>query len=529
MTTDANAITTLDDVPRLHARERGAKTALVFLGRNTTFAEFERHVAMAAAALSGIGVQSGARVAYLGKNSDHYLELLFACMRIGAVMTPINWRLAVPEVAYIVSDARASILFVGPEFCASAAALTRDCTALKYVIAMESGGPTGWPTYATWRDAARDAVAALHTPKPSDIAVQLYTSGTTGRPKGAMLTHDNFLSMRRLSQQADISWSRWKDDDIALQAMPVAHIGGTGFAIWALFYGVMTIVAREFDPLKVLDFIEHDRVSKLFLVPAAMQFIVRQPRARQIDYSRLGTVMYGASPIPPALLAECIEVFKCGFVQMYGLTETTGTVVALAPEDHDLMHPELLRAAGRPLPGVELAILDANGSHLATGAIGEIAIRSPATMAGYWNLPDATRAAIDGERWLRTGDAGYIDANGYLFVHDRVKDMIVSGAENVYPAEVENAIFGHPAVAEVAVIGVPSDRWGEEVKAIVVLKPGAAADAPAIIDWTRERVAGFKTPKSVDFVTVLPRNASGKILRRQLREPYWRGRERRVN
>jgi long-chain acyl-CoA synthetase len=173
--------------------------------------------------------------------------------------------------------------------------------------------------------------------------------------------------------------------------------------------------------------------------------------------------------------------------------------------------------------------LDANGRHLPTGAIGEIAIRSPATMAGYWNLPDATRTAIDGEGWLRSGDAGYIDANGYLFVHDRVKDMIVSGAENVYPAEVENAIFGHPAVAEVAVIGVPSDKWGEEVKAIIVLKPGAAADAQGIIDWTRERVAGFKTPKSVDFVAVLPRNASGKILRRELREPYWRGRERRVN
>jgi acyl-CoA synthetase (AMP-forming)/AMP-acid ligase II len=214
---------------------------------------------------------------------------------------------------------------------------------------------------------------------------------------------------------------------------------------------------------------------------------------------------------------------------MYGLTETTGTVVALAPEDHDLTRPDLLRAAGRPLPGVELAILDANGRHLPTGAIGEIAIRSPATMAGYWNLPDATRAAIDGERWLRSGDAGYIDANGYLFVHDRVKDMIVSGAENVYPAEVENAIFGHPAVAEVAVIGVPSDKWGEEVKAIIVRKPGAAADAQSIIDWTRERVAGFKTPKSVDFIAMLPRNASGKILRRELREPYWRGRERRVN
>jgi fatty-acyl-CoA synthase len=265
------------------------------------------------------------------------------------------------------------------------------------------------------------------------------------------------------------------------------------------------------------------------MVPAALQFIVRQPRAREIDYSRLRVISYGASPIPLALLRECIDVFKCGFVQMYGLTETTGTVVALPPEDHDPNGSPRMRAAGKALPGCEIAILDAEGKPVPTGEIGEIAIRGPSVMKGYWNLPDATAGAMPGDGWFKSGDAGYLDADGYLYVHDRMKDMIITGAENVYPAEVENAIYGHPAVAEVAVIGIPSDKWGEEVKAIVAPKPGQQVTEDEIIAWARERIAAFKAPKSVEFIEALPRNASGKILRRTLREPFWAGRDRRVN
>jgi long-chain acyl-CoA synthetase len=357
----------------------------------------------------------------------------------------------------------------------------------------------------------------------------MYTSGTTGRSKGVMLTHNNFVALRHLADAADVSWSRWGDTDTALAVMPVGHVAGTIVGIWSLFYGGRAIVMREFDPASVLNFIRRERVSKLFLVPAALQAVVRQPDARGVDYSCLNEVMYGASPIPAALLAECMDVFGCGFVQMYGLTETTGPIVTLAPEDHDLTRPELLRAAGRPLPGVEVVILGESGHRLPAGEIGEIAIRSAATMAGYWNQPEATRATIDDDGWVRSGDAGYIDAEGYLFIHDRVKDMIISGAENIYPAEVENAIFGHPDVADVAVIGVPSERWGEEVKAIVVAKPGHSVDTDSIMGWARARIAAYKVPKSVDVINALPRNASGKILRRELREPYWSGRLRRVN
>ena len=288
------------------------------------------------------------------------------------------------------------------------------------------------------------------------------------------------------------------------------------------------MIAREFDPTKVLDFFEQSGITKLFMVPAAMQFVVRQPRAREVDFSRLKYMLYGASPIPAALLKECIEVFGCGFVQMYGMTETTGTIVALPPEDH-VEGLDRMRSAGKALPGVELAILDADGKRLPPGEVGEIATRSGSNMAGYWNLPEATARTLDSDGWLRTGDAGYMDQDGYLYIHDRIKDMIISGGENIYPAEVESAICDHPDVAEVAVVGVPDDKWGEAVKAIVVMKPGKKATSSDIIGFTRERIAGFKTPKTVDFIEALPRNASGKILRRHLRDPYWAGKDRQVN
>jgi long-chain acyl-CoA synthetase len=265
------------------------------------------------------------------------------------------------------------------------------------------------------------------------------------------------------------------------------------------------------------------------MVPAALQMIVRQPRAREIDYARLKCIQYGASPIPLELLRECMEVFGCDFCQQYGMTETSGTIVSLPPEDHDPTGNPRMRGAGLPMPGVEIRIVDSLGRALPTNTVGEVVTRSPANMAGYWRMPEATSAVIDAQGWLRTGYAGYLDENGYLFIHDRVKDMIISGAENIYPAEVENAIYGHPHVAEVAVIGVPDERWGEAVKAIVVPKPGVTPDASDIIAFARARVAGFKVPKSIDFVDALPRNPSGKILRRELREPYWAGKDRRVN
>ncbi|MDB5484603.1 MAG: putative long-chain-fatty-acid CoA ligase, partial [Tardiphaga sp.] len=381
--------------------------------------------------------------------------------------------------------------------------------------------------YTRWRDAQSD-VDPMVPLAPTDVALQLYTSGTTGKPKGAMLAHKNFLSLVGANQETKPDWNKWTDEDVSLVAMPVFHIGGSGWGLSGLYHGAKGVVAREFDATKVLDFFEQFGITKLFMVPAAMQFVVRQPRAKEVDFSKLKYMLYGASPIPAALLKECIAVFGCGFVQMYGMTETTGTIVALPPEDH-VEGLERMKSAGKALPGIELAIIDADGQPLPPRAVGEIATRSGSNMVGYWNLPEASAKTLGPDGWLRTGDAGYMDEDGYLYIHDRIKDMIISGGENIYPAEVESAICDHPDVAEVAVVGVPDDQWGEAVKAVVVMKPGKQASATDIMRFTRERIAGFKTPKSVDFIEALPRNASGKILRRSLRDPYWEGKDRQVN
>jgi long-chain acyl-CoA synthetase len=326
-----------------------------------------------------------------------------------------------------------------------------------------------------------------------------------------------------------MDWNEWGPADVSLVAMPVAHIGGSGWGLAGLLHGAKGIIAREFDPTRVLDFIEKDHISKMFMVPAALQIVVRQEKAKRVDFSRLKYILYGASPIPLDLLRECMEIFGCGFVQQYGMTETCGTIVYLPPEDHDPAGNTRMRSAGLPMPGVEIKVVDEDGQSLPANTVGEIATRSKANMAGYWNLPDATAGTIREDGWLYSGDAGYLDEDGYLFIHDRVKDMIISGGENIYPAEVESAVYGHPDVAEVAIIGIPDDKWGEAVKAVIALKPGATADEGSILDYAKTRIASFKAPKSVDFIEALPRNASGKILKRELRAPYWEGKDRAVS
>jgi fatty-acyl-CoA synthase len=517
---------TLADVIRRQAQIRGESTALIFEGRTSSYATLDQHTNRIANGLAALGVKPHQRIAYLGKNSDIFIELLFGAIKAGIVMAPVNWRLAAPEIAFIVEDCKAAILFVGPEFIEQVRDITMQLSDVGIFMSTE-GGASEWQDFRSWRDAQsdRDPQTPLRT---DDVAIQLYTSGTTGKPKGAMLTHQNFLSLLRIAEIDTPDWNKWTADDVSLVAMPVFHIGGIGWAVYGLYHGAKSVIAREFDPNKVLDDFAQHGVSKLFLVPAAMQFIVRQPRAREMNFSKLRYILYGASPIPAALLKECISVFGCGFVQLYGMTETTGTIVVLPPEDH-VEGRACMRSAGKPLPGVEIAILDVNNIPLPVGEVGEIATRSESNMAGYWNMPDATARALDAGNWLRTGDAGYLDADGYLYIHDRIKDMIISGGENVYPAEVESAICDHPDVAEVAVIGVPDDVWGEAVKAVVALKPGKTVTATDLLCFARERIAGFKMPKSVDFIAALPRNASGKILRRHLRDPYWEGRERQVN
>jgi acyl-CoA synthetase (AMP-forming)/AMP-acid ligase II len=495
---------TLDRFIRGHAARRGSKIALRFGAVTRTYAELERHARQVANGLAAAGVRPGDRVAYLGKNTLCYLEYFLGCARARAVLVPINWRLAEAEMAYVMGNARPRSLLVEGQFEPVAARLAPD---LPRVVTGDA--------FAAWRgkQADTDQPGAADWSEP---LLQLYTSGTTGRPKGAVLTHRSLFGLRT---EPDIHppWYQWSDADVSLIAMPVAHVSGTGWALWTLQHGACGIIVREFDPNAVFEQIVEHRISKLMMVPTAMQIAVRHPRARDTDFSFLKYIYYGGAPLPAALLAECVLVFRCGFVHMYGMTETSGTITALAPEDHDPQKGARTRSVGRPLCGVELKIVDDAGRGLAVGETGEIATRSPANMAGYFENPEATAETLDAEGWLRTGDAGSLDADGFLYLHDRVKDLIISGGENIYPAEVENAIFGHPAVAEVAVIGVADDKWGEAVKAVIVPVAGAEHDTASIIAWAALRIARYKLPKSVEWVDSLPRNHTGKVLRRELR------------
>ncbi|QFT76233.1 Long-chain-fatty-acid--CoA ligase FadD13 [Erythrobacter sp. THAF29] len=516
------------DIVREHARLQGDTPAFTFGDEVITFAQLEEGSNRVAHALLASGLGKGDRVAFLGKNHPLYFGALLGAAKIGAVMTPVNWRLAAPEVAYILDNCDARIVFVGEGFAEMVDKARGDTAKLERIIGIDAPDQSGCD-YRTWRDGFPADPVDVRIDLDDD-ALQLYTSGTTGRPKGAVMTHGSILSSRDPSHEAEMrEWQKPIPGDVTLLAMPCFHISGTGTGIGTMVAGTNSIVLPEYDPAKALDLIENYNISKIFLVPAAIQILLNHPRVNEVDFSRLRYVTYGASPIPLELMKQAMDVLGCGFVQMYGMTETSGTIVALDPEDHVPEGSPKMRSVGKPLPGVEIKIIDEAGDEVPVGTVGEIATRSSKNMRGYYNNPEATAETIDAEGWLRTGDAGYLDEDGYLFIHDRVKDMIISGGENIYPAEVENALYSHPNVADVAVIGIPSDKWGEEVKACVVVKEGEELTEAEVITHAREHIAGYKCPKSVDFIAALPRNPSGKILRRELRAPYWEGKTRNVN
>ncbi|MBB5707273.1 fatty acid--CoA ligase [Sphingopyxis panaciterrulae] len=519
MAGDVSALFTFDEFLTHWAEDRPDRVAMREEGRVFTYGEIEDRTARVASALLAAGLKKGDRIAWIGKNSDLYFTLFFGAARAGIVMAPIGWRLSPAEWAFIVNDTRAKIVFTGPGFDG---------------VPQQLAGRLDHGPRIVGADAARamiDAAARIaFAPSGRDDAVlQLYTSGTTGNPKGAVLTNTNLFGLRKHSADLDMPYTKWEDDEAVLVAMPCAHIGGTGLGIMALAAGLPGVILAEFNPDGVFDAVEQHGVTRFFIVPAALQMLLLHPRCGSVDYSRLKYILYGAAPIPLELLRQCIQMFGAQFIQAYGMTETTGTISMLPPEDHDPEGNKRMRSAGKPLPGVEIRIVGADGAEVPTGEVGEVVTRSSNNMQGYWNLPEATAKTMTGDGWIRTGDAGYMDEDGYLYIHDRVKDMIITGGENVYPAEVESAIYGHPAVQEVAVIGIPDDKWGETVKAVVVPKPGMTVEEDDIIAWTRDRIAAFKAPRSVDMIAALPRNASGKILRKDLRAPYWEGYERMVN
>jgi long-chain acyl-CoA synthetase len=520
---------TLDLVLRTHAAERPEQVALRAGDRVWTYPELHAESARVANALLAAGVAPQERVAFLDRNVPEYFTLLFGAAMINGVTLAVNWRLAAPEMEYILNHAQAKVLFVGAEFLGHLAEMKLET--VEQIVVM-TGDPGGYTAYEDW-------IAGHSTEDPAvgcdveDVCYQLYTSGTTGLPKGVELTHRNLMTAL---YQGAVDWNL-ASDSVVLVAMPLFHIAGSGWGVGGFVLGAEQVLVYELDPTEVLRLIETHRVTNSLFVPAVLQILSAFPGVEKTDFSSLRAIVYGASPISEEVLVRSMKVFGCDFIQVYGLTETTGAITALAPEDHDPGGPktDLLRAAGKPWGDVKIRIVDQEtGKDLPDGEVGEIWCATAQNMKGYWRNPEATADAYpegrgaDGIGWFRTGDAGYL-RDGYLFIHDRVKDMIVSGGENVYPAEIENVLMAHEAVADAAVIGVPSEKWGETVKAIVVDAPGGGASDEDLIAWCRERLAHYKCPTSVDRIEALPRNPSGKILKTELREPYWEGHARRVN
>ena len=481
-----------------------ARNALRFEGDAWTYAAMQQEIELCARRLAALGVRRGDRVAFLGLNQPMFFFTMFASSRLGAIFVPLNFRLTGPELAFMINDCGAIALIVEAQLEATIAPVRASLETVTAHLSAER--PDAW------------VEGELPEPTPvasddDDVAVIMYTSGTTGRPKGAMLTHGN------------IWWNNINglltldvlNDDVTLVAAPIFHIGGLNVTTLMAFQkGAAVALMRSFDPGRVLSEIAEHKVTTMFGVPAMFQFMAQHPAFPDTDLSSVRTLIVGGAPCPLPVL----KIYLARGVMMqqgYGLTETAPMVTFLAPE----FALEKAGSSGTPPMFTQIKIVDAAGAEIRAPRVqGEVLVRGPNVTPGYWNLPDATSKAIDADGWFRTGDAAFLDESGFLAISDRIKDMVISGGENVYPAEVESALMRHPAIAEVAVIGEPDPQWGERIVAIVALKPGQSLDLEQLCEFAGESLARYKLPRRLEFVAALPRNATGKILKYQLRTMF---------
>ncbi len=511
-----NSPRTVADLLRRSAEQHPDSAAIVGEGRSATYADLAQRSDRVAAGLVAAELQEGDRVAYLARNGTEFWELFFGSAKAGTAIVPLNFRLAADEIAWILSDAEPAALIVEDHLTELVPA---DWAGLKLVFSQE-GEPTvpaGWQTFESWladqpaedpqRDVAGDGLLSL-----------MYSSGTTGRPKGVTTTSDAMLAaVEAFSAQFEVG-----PDTVSLVPTPYYHIAAGGWSLISLAHGGSIVQFIEVTPQNMLGLLLGHRATHVIMVPTVMQLFISNPQAASQDYSSVEHLVYGGSPISETVMLGAQEVFQAKLSQSYGLTETIGVTTILRPDDHVVGVDSKLQSAGRAVPGVEVKVVDpTTGEDCPTGTVGEVVTRGANVTDSYWRRDEATAEAFWPGGWFRTGDAGHLDEDGYLFLKDRLKDMVVSGGENVYPAEVENVLMSHPAVQEVAVIGIPSERWGETPHAVVVAKQGESVDPAELIAFTRERLAHYKCPTSVEVIDLLPRNPSGKILKRELRAPHW--------
>jgi long-chain acyl-CoA synthetase len=487
--------------------------------RPVTFAQFGDRVSRIAGALHDLGVRPGDRVAALMLNSLRYFELYHAVPLAGAIIVPINIRWNPAEIVFGLSDSGTRLLVVDDYFARVAPALSASLPELQYLFAGNGACPTGMADYEARLAAASPASLDGPFPDDNDVVALFYTSGTTGGPKGVMLTHKNLYANAMNGTVALAITKDW----VWLHAAPMFHVADATVIYALVMRGGRSCFIPAFDPEACLKAIERYRVTHTFVVPAMLNAMVNHPAFDRYDTSSLRMMGYGASPMPLDLLRRAQEKLHCPFAQGYGLTESSPGLTYLGPEDHTLDNAGArfapVKSAGRAMMGVELRVVDAMDRELPPGEAGEIVARGDNIMKGYWNQPAISDDTLRGG-WLHTGDIGTFDARGYLYILDRKKDMIKPGGENVYSPEVESMIASHPEVLEVAVIGLPDEKWGEAIKAVVARRPGSALSEAELIDYCREHMAHFKCPASVDFVETLPKGGTGKVQKTVLRARY---------
>jgi fatty-acyl-CoA synthase len=483
------------------------REGLVCEGVRRTFRDLNERANRLAHVMKDLGVGHGDRVGLLALNDPEYYDLYFGLGKIGAILVPINYRLAGPEIQFIVSDCGAKVFFFGKEYIDIVDSIRKDVPSKDFIAISDS--PPAWAkAYESMISGASDEELEI-TGSDDDTLTILYTSGTTGKPKGAELTHSYYYwNSVNLSSTLGLNIG-----DTTLIALPLFHIGALAGVPWLIHTGGKSVLLRSLDPKRFLELLQEEKVSGFGSVPALLDFLKLVPEFEKYDWSSVKVILVYAAPVPVTLIKEYAEA-GIEVRQLYGLTEcNTGTVL---DSENALSR---VGSCGRPFFHTEIRVVDAEGKDVGPDEKGEVLLRAPNVMKGYWNRPEDTAETIK-DGWLHTGDIAQMDKDGFLYIMDRKKDMIISGGENIYPAEVEDSLLAHPKLADVAVIGYPDKKWGESVKAIIVLKQGEELTEEELIEWCKGRIGKFKIPKKVVFTDSIPRTPTGKILKRLLREQF---------